>query len=306
MIKKCIPIGLVLFCIHTFFLFGHGKGELTIYYSNSLNGNFIGCDCKENPKAGLSKRIHYIRNNINPEKSVLIDGGDILDVYPDKKAASLIFDAYKRVGYDAVAVGDQEFTNGIEAFRGYADAYPLLCANLAVSADSGGKQILPGYKIIDRGGYSVGIFSVIDPKVFQLYDRKLRNHIELQNPEKSASNMLDKMQAEGIDFSLLMYHGYARNAEKLLSRIKGVDIALITHEQKTINAETWNDTLVVAPGKNGNTLGMLTVKTTPQGELTYDNTFHTFRFLHDPDDKAFMEHVQKYKDSLSSGIKVEK
>jgi len=44
----------------------------------------------------------------------LVDAGDIIDELPDKELTRHIFEVYQELGYDAIAVGDQEFSNGVD------------------------------------------------------------------------------------------------------------------------------------------------------------------------------------------------
>jgi 2',3'-cyclic-nucleotide 2'-phosphodiesterase (5'-nucleotidase family) len=294
------------FCIAgTFQLFADQGNEITIYYSNSLNGNLVGCDCKGNPKAGLGKRVHYIRNYVDQSNAVLIDGGDMLDVYPDPEAARIIFSTYEELGYAAIGVGDQELSNGIDDFFEYSNSYPLLSENLSIVPSTGGKKELEGSKIIKRGKYTIGIFSITDPDIFVLYDNDIRKHLRVDDPVQAALRAIEDFSSKSPNIVILLYHGFSENAEDLLSRVKGIHVALISHEQKTIDAQTWHDTVVVAPGNDGNTLGMLTVRKNWLGSLRFDNRFRTFSFLDDPDDPSYQARIDEYMESLSSGIKVD-
>jgi len=109
------------------------QGEtLRIYYSASLNGNIDGCNCDMAPTAGLVKRAAFLRSREAPEPSLLLDAGDIFDAFPDEELAHNILEVYRELGYDFIAVGDQELSNGLDSLLEYGRDFPLVCHNLSV------------------------------------------------------------------------------------------------------------------------------------------------------------------------------
>ena len=69
-----------------------------------------------NPVAGLVKRAAFLRSLETSGPSLILDAGDIFDEYP---LAAHILQVYAELGYDAIAVGDQEFTNGAAGLLEY-------------------------------------------------------------------------------------------------------------------------------------------------------------------------------------------
>ncbi|MCK5737019.1 MAG: hypothetical protein KAH21_11100, partial [Spirochaetaceae bacterium] len=49
--------------------------RVEVYYSASLNGNLLGCDCRGYPEAGLDKRAWYLDQNPLPANALLVDAG---------------------------------------------------------------------------------------------------------------------------------------------------------------------------------------------------------------------------------------
>lgn len=72
-----------------------------------------------NPVAGLVKRAAFLRSLETSGPSLILDAGDIFDEYPDPDLAAHILQVYAELGYDAIAVGDQEFTNGAAGLLEY-------------------------------------------------------------------------------------------------------------------------------------------------------------------------------------------
>jgi 2',3'-cyclic-nucleotide 2'-phosphodiesterase (5'-nucleotidase family) len=178
---------------------GNVERTLTILYSSSLNGNLDGCDCKGHPRTGLVKRAAWLRKLEHPEQVLLVDVGDLLDPYPDRDLATAIFDTYLELGYTAIALGDQEFANGLESLLEYRERYPLMAHNLTLCPDENRCIFFSTAPlIVERAGMSIGLFALIDPQVFTLYPPELKNKLKVQDPRTAARNQLAYLAEQGV------------------------------------------------------------------------------------------------------------
>lgn len=303
---------LILFFMSALML--HGKGqqehELTIYYTSSLNGNLDGCVCKAAPKAGLVKRAFYLRRERDVDASLLVDTGDIFDVYEDELLAREILEVYRELDYDAVAVGDQEFSNGIAALLELlenGEEYPLFCHNLTLCPDQNRCIFFSNEPlIIEKSGFRIGLFALLDPEVFTLYPEEVKKQIKLASPQAAAENMLRKL--ENVDLTVLLFHGSCEKAAELAEKVEGIEVIIVGHEQRLIEAHKVNDSILASPGEEGNRLGILTLSLTPNGPrgvVKYNNHFRLFRYEGDEDDAAVRRRIERYKlelrEKLQSG-----
>ena len=286
----------------------HGTGQqeqqFTIFYTSSLNGNLDGCVCKGAPKAGLVKRAFYLRRERDVDNSLLVDTGDIFDVYEDRLLAREILEVYRELDYDAVAVGDQEFSNGIAELLENGDEYPLYCHNLTLCPDESRCIFFSNEPlVIEKSGFHIGLFALLDPEVFTLYPEEVKKQIKLASPQAAAENML--RQLEGVDLTLLLFHGSYEKAAELAENVEGIEVIVVGHEQRLIEAHKVNDSILVSPGEEGNRLGILNLVLTPKGVIKYDNHFRLFRYEGDEDDEAVRRRIERYKlelrEKLQSG-----
>jgi len=276
----------------------HGTGQqerqFTIFYTSSLNGNLDGCACKTAPKAGLVKRAFYLRRERDVDNSLLVDTGDIFDVYEDKLLAREILEVYRELDYNAVAVGDQEFSNGIAELLANGEEYPLFCHNLTLCPDENRCIFFSNEPlVIEKSGFRIGLFALLDPEVFTLYPEEVRKQIKLASPQATAENMLRQM--EDVDLTLLLFHGSYEKAVELAKNVEGIEVIVVGHEQRLIEAHKVNDSILVSPGKEGNRLGILTLALTSKGVIEYDNHFRLFRYEGDEDDAAVRRRIERYR-----------
>jgi len=309
---------LILFFMSALMLHGTGQQErrFTIYYTSSLNGNLDGCVCKSAPKAGLVKRAFYLRRERDVDTSLLVDAGDIFDVYEDKLLAREILEVYRELDYDAIAVGDQEFSNGVAGLLTLlsqltslenSDEYPLYCHNLTLCPDQNRCIFFSNQPVVvEKSGFRIGLFALLDPEVFTLYPEEVKKQIKLASPQAAVENML--RQLDGVDLTLLLFHGSYEKATELAKKVEGIEVIIVGHEQRLIEAHKVNNSILVSPGEEGDRLGILTLSLTPNGPrgvVKYDNHFRLFRYESDEDDAAVRRRIERYKlelrEKLQSG-----
>lgn len=294
----CMLIGAASLCFGS----GNQEQQLTIYYTASLNGNLDGCHCKEAPKAGLVKRAVFLNQLPDDDSYLLLDGGDIFDVYPDPLLEKAILGVYDTYGYDIIAVGDQEFSGGVDRFLEYREDHPFLCHNLVLYSDTYGKVELGGPPpVLERAGLRVAVISVVDPDVFALYPKDIRSRVRVVDPLEAVRSGVD-----GADITLLLYHGPLAKARKLAGEVDGIDIIIVTHEQKLVNAETAGETLLVSPGAQGNRIGILSITVKKDKTVEFENSFMKFSYEDDPDDPYVRDLINIYYSEMTKKLQERK
>jgi 2',3'-cyclic-nucleotide 2'-phosphodiesterase (5'-nucleotidase family) len=120
-----------------------------------------------NGLGGLPYVAGYIESVKAGRRDVLVlDAGDVTekgDLVAFKTHSMLTYEMMRRIGYDAIAIGNHDFDAGPEWLGRYSGAAgrPLLCLNLV------GKDGSPAYtpsRTIEVGGISVGIIGMIVPQ----------------------------------------------------------------------------------------------------------------------------------------------
>jgi len=277
-------------------------GALTVLYTASLNGNLDGCDCRGHPRAGLAARATWLRGYPQREEALLVDAGDILDVAPDPELAREILESYAELGYDAIALGDQEFSGGAQAVASWRGGFPLLANNLTLCLEDRCVFFSPEPLVKNRGGETVGVLALLDPRVFALYPEELRRSLKLEEPVQAAAPLVSALRARPVDWVVVLYHGPLEEAERLASRVPGIDLIVVGHEQRLVLPRLVDGTLLVSPGEEGNRVGMLTLRKNILGRTRSTHQFWLCRFDH-PRDPLILARLERYRRKLREALK---
>jgi 2',3'-cyclic-nucleotide 2'-phosphodiesterase (5'-nucleotidase family) len=290
---------------------GEGKeADLKILYSASLKGNLDGCSCKKIPKAGLVKRAYFIRSLAKRDNVMLVDAGDLLEYRnEDIFLADYILEAYRDLKYDAIGVGDNEFSNGIGKLLEYGKKYPFIATNLSVYTDNGKLVTFSKtLKILNKGNYRVGVFSLLETgqELLAFYPEQLQQKIKLAPQTETAVNTVKAFEQKNVDLIVLLYHGIYDNAVLLAKNVPGIDVIVAAHEGRLVDAQMAGDTIVVSSGDEGNRLGILELSISKGTITQHSNSFRLFNYDNDPDDPTVRTQINKYYDELTERIKKEK
>jgi 2',3'-cyclic-nucleotide 2'-phosphodiesterase/3'-nucleotidase len=277
-------------------------GALTILYTASLNGNLDGCDCRDHPRAGLAARAAWLRGYPQRGEALLVDAGDILDTAPDPELAREILEAYAELGYDAVAVGDQELETGAQAVASWRGRFPLLANNLTLCLEDRCVFFDPQPLVMTRGGETVGLLALLDPRVLALYPEELRRSLKLEEPGQAAAALVSALRARAVDWVVVLYHGPLEEAELLAARVPGIDLVVVGHEQRLVLPRLVNGTMLVSPGEEGNRVGMLTLRKNFLGRTRSTHQFWLCRFDH-PRDPQILARLERYRSKLREALK---
>jgi 2',3'-cyclic-nucleotide 2'-phosphodiesterase/3'-nucleotidase len=275
---------------------------LTVLYSASLNGNLDGCDCRGTPRAGLAARAAWLKSFPQRGEALLVDAGDILDTDPDPELAREILEAYAELGYDAVAVGDQEFSNGAPALASWRGRFPLHAHNLALCQADRCIFFDPDPLLLSKGGEQVGLIALLDPLVFALYPEELKESFKLEPPARTAALLASSLRAQGADWVVVLYHGPLEGAEQLARQARGIDLIVAGHEQRLQPPRQVNGALVVSPGEEGNRLGLLVLQKDARGRTRSTHEFRLFRFDRDPRDPQILARLERYRKKLRDAL----
>jgi 2',3'-cyclic-nucleotide 2'-phosphodiesterase (5'-nucleotidase family) len=276
------------------------KVDLQVFYTASLKGNLTGCNCRRVQRAGLGKRVYFLRHMGKPNNLLLVDAGDILENSAgDKARADYVFQVYEGLKYDAIGLGDNELLTGAQRILGYQAKFPLMANNLLLlrGLDSGA-GLVPFSKeplILKKGKYRVGVMALLEPQFVSAapFSETMGEKFQISPCEETATKMVAFLKAKKVNFTVLLYHGEYDNAVRVANIVKGIDLIVVGHGEKLIDLQMVGRTAIVSPGEEGNRLGMLEISLGGKGATFVKNSFREFSFWDDPDDPEYRDGVHQ-------------
>lgn len=246
--------------------------NLRILFTSDLQDHILQYKQADNEEyvtlGGYSRLANLIQLN-RTENTVLIDGGNFSTgsafsclnstSAPDLSLMSMF-------GYDAIALGDEEFTYGTQTLAnmiGVNETVPtLLTGNLNYSDSEAGKALKSTlaekggstYKVVERAGKKIGIFSVMKEQSISSDDVSLANAID------TARDIVSSLNEEGCNYVIAIAHGGDAFAHDIAKSVDGINTVIASCDvDEKWGVETEGDTNIVSCGENGQYLGVLDI-----------------------------------------------
>ena len=229
--------------------------KITIWHTNDVHSQF----------EDFSAIVHYIRKHINFEKDFLLDAGD----FCDQKSVMINgthgvggIELLKSAGYDAMAIGNNEFFAGMEYLEEMTNQnFPLLSANLFRLNKEHISGVLP-FIILERNGLRVLIIGISpywgeSPESTAFTDMC---GMKLLEPTPLVQDIL--VQEKGsYDISILLSHGGIKKDREIAEAVNGLDCIIGGHSHTEMDeAEYINGTWIHQSGCWAKYLGKLTLE----------------------------------------------
>ena len=229
--------------------------KITIWHTNDVHSQF----------EDFSAIVHYIRKHINFEKDFLLDAGD----FCDQKSVMINgthgvggIELLKSAGYDAMAIGNNEFFAGMEYLEEMTNQnFPLLSANLFRLNKEPISGVLP-FITLTRSGVRVLIIGISpywgeSPESTAFTDMC---GMKLLEPTSLVQKILEQEKGN-YDISILLSHGGIKKDREIAETVNGLDCIIGGHSHTEMDeAEHINGTWIHQSGCWAKYLGKLTLE----------------------------------------------
>jgi 2',3'-cyclic-nucleotide 2'-phosphodiesterase (5'-nucleotidase family) len=174
------------------------------------------------------------------EKGILLlDSGDLLfkrylNPVPENELkgmsekAHLMIESFNLMGYDAMGIGDDDLTMGIEFLLEISKKanFPFLSSNLF--HEPSGKALFQSSLIKEINGLRIGIFSLLSPDFIPSLSDPRRKGLTFRSPIEIAQAMVKELKPRTDLIILLSHLGYAKDIE-LAQNLQGIHIIVGGH-----------------------------------------------------------------------------
>jgi 2',3'-cyclic-nucleotide 2'-phosphodiesterase/3'-nucleotidase len=262
------------------------EARLTVLHTTDLHGAMTGWDYLADRSAprGLTRVATLVRRaRAEGTPLLLLDAGDAMQGSPLEivwrrgftQGSEPMMAAMTRMGYDAMTVGNHEFSFGAGALaRARADAgFPWLAANIVRASD--GASVFTPSIVKTVGALRVAIVGVCTPAVPSLEDSANVDGLRFLPAIEAARGEVERLRSHGLcDVVVLLAHtglefdpvtGKERiggapgeNVGRALALgVPGVDVVILGHTHAVVDSLGLGATVVTQAGKWGEALGRI-------------------------------------------------
>ncbi|MFQ3550383.1 MAG: metallophosphatase, partial [Armatimonadota bacterium] len=214
-----------------------------------------------NNTGGLAK-ISTMINEIRAQMPnvLLFDSGDIIHGTHQEyitKGESII-SSMNLIKYDAAAVGNHEFDNGLDVFIKTASKaeFPFLSANIK-SADGSDWNFIKPYYIKEIDGIRIAVFGLTTLQTLDFQWPDTISDIKLTNPIEEAKSLVPYLK-ENADVMICLSHLGFEEDKKLAREVDGIDFIIGSHSHTVLISHHFeNNTLIAQTGAYAAFLGRI-------------------------------------------------
>lgn len=222
---------------------GCGGGErlsprppsLTIAFTNDMQGEIRSCGCASKDKGGLGRRATFLEAVQDTADNLLVlDGGGYFSskLSYGKEKADLTIKAMAFMGYDAVAVGEDEFGFGVDYIveRTRELGLPVLAANVwDAKADT--LLFAPTRELELHSGLRVGIIGLTSDKA-KLPPQVEPGRVRIVDPVAAARKQAARLS--GVDLLVVVANMTRPEVMRLASMVNTIDIIVFGSEARAM------------------------------------------------------------------------
>jgi hypothetical protein len=211
------------------------RPEVAIIYSADLRGALA---APRGDAGGLARRATWVdRTRLAARALVQVDAGDVAPSAEDETTlaapaarearARVALRAYRRMGIDAITVGERELALGVAKWRSLCDEakVPVVAANL-IGED--GRALFPADRIVRAGDVSVGVFGILE---LAGAPGTAPPGVAIADPAAAAHAAVRSLRARGARVIIGLFHVAAglTRARQIADATDGVDVVVLGH-----------------------------------------------------------------------------
>lgn len=243
-------------------------------------------------------------NEYRTEQTAVLDAGNfstgsMYAALNSTKAPDL--DLLKKIGYDAVSVGKEDFLYGADAFGEMLKASGNHPAVVAANMKFTGTALKAGwanvdgseYTLVEAGGYTLGVFGLCQPD--EQYAEGAA--VEITDPLEASSRAVTALKKAGADLIVCLYSTDEDDFEELCNTA-AIDVIIAggshTAEEKY---RKQGNTVIVSTDPYGQTMGLLDIDPSSKSVRSYETI--TVSNAHFTADAAIEEDIRNYRKEVN-------
>lgn len=244
--------------------FAMGRPDLVLLVTGGTNGMMETCNCSGPMPGGLARRSGLACSYRAAFENVfLLDSGDMFWIEPTDIRNGYVLQGYAQIGYDAVALGDQEWaSDDLGQFLARGDA-PYLASSVDLSGLAPRLGVRP---VVTRqfGQVKLAVLAYVSPEAFRFVVSKAAERITLRDAVDLSKRVATLQRAGHV--VVVVVHGEAEQVEQIAAT-GGADLVIRGHTTRCAETLTRVGTTPVAKIGGHPYVGVLAMKVGRGGRI---------------------------------------
>jgi 2',3'-cyclic-nucleotide 2'-phosphodiesterase (5'-nucleotidase family) len=247
------------------------NSTVRILFTEDLNDSIVSWTDTDGTVYGGYSRLKTLIDQNRTDNSILVDGGDFsTGTYFEllNTSSSPDLNLMKTMGYDAVALGEEDFSTGVSNLKSMlevSDGPQLVNSNISFGDKKSAKALQSIWKdkgtastIVEKNGVKIGIFSVLGTEEAEGNTGSVSFTDEIAASREAVSDLNDN----GADVIVCLAHTGMAAARKIADKVDGINVMTVGHtygetDKSFEEPVTEGDTVIVSAGSDGKYLGIL-------------------------------------------------
>lgn len=276
--------------------------EIHVLHTNDLHGQVY----PRPGKGGFDALFAYVGDVRSEQPNVLlVDSGDFWAGTPEGNLTrgQLPAELMNALEYDAAALGNHEFDNGIADLVSFAATarFPILSANvLPQGGELGAKAsgAVSPLAIVEKGGVKIGIVGLIAPSTPEMTSREAGEAFEFGDPLVALQDAVGTLKADGARFVIVLSHLGVDDEKALAAKAPPEVVAILGGHSHTPLDPPWRDDttgiIVMQSGSKTSGIDHLVLEVTDEGVRVKDGRLVSLGTQEWPADPTVAEILGRY------------
>jgi glutaredoxin len=281
--------------------------QLTLLYTGDTHAALYPCDCPT-AAGGITRRAKAIKEIRKTARNVLLMdsggfvAGGIFDEHTagdelDSARTRLYLEAMQIMGYDALALGDEELRLGSDFSTSINSVFGLKLLSANVVDKHTGNLLTSPYVIKQMDdNLKVAMIGLTTTDAEPVLPAADRDRLKIQPPIEALRQTLVKLKKEyKYDLLIVLSHLGEEKSRQLMNEVPEVNILVNGHSKDSLEMlQKVGTGLMLQFSFQGRQLGRLDLKLNESNEVI-DYKFNAIRISEDiPDDEAMLDLLKRY------------
>ncbi len=223
--------------------------ELTIVYSHDLHGHLYPRWTLDDCRGGMPLLASLVKQLAVIRPTLVLDCGDVLSggAVNDLNGGLPMIEVMNTIGYDAMALDNHEFDQGVSTLQGMITAADFTVVSANTQWPSAPQSA--NYTIVEKAGLRIGIIGLTPPFWYA------PPSVTFSDLVAAATTANTELEAQGVNFTMVLGCLGQGRAETLAENVPGLDLVVKGYELNVVN-----DTLIAPTvGTYASAVGILNV-----------------------------------------------